>query len=68
MLSGGREEWRVRAEVVSHKYSVRLIENLKDADLRADITYALMVRVGGRLIELSRWNVSIWGTEIGVEI
>lgn len=61
----GKEE---EAEVASHEYSIRLIENLKDADPRADITYVLMARVGGWLIELSRWNVSIRGTQIGVEI
>lgn len=51
-----------------HEYSIRLIENVKDADPCADIAYVLMVRVGGWLIELSRWDVSIRGTEIGVEI
>lgn len=70
MLSGDRRvgEEKAEAEVASHEYSVRLIEILKDADPCADITYALMVRVGDCLIELSRWNVSIRGTEIGVEI
>lgn len=68
MLSEDRREGEVKEEVASHEYSVRLIENMKAADPRADITYVLMVRVGGWLIELSRWNVSIRGTEIGVEI
>lgn len=67
MLSGDPREGRKR-RLPSHEYSIRLIENLKDADPRADIAYVLMARVGGWLIELSRWNVSIRGTQIGVEI
>jgi len=43
MLSEDRREGE---EVASHEYSVRLIENMKDADPCADITYVLMVRVG----------------------
>lgn len=43
------------AEVASHEYSVRLIENMKDADPCADIT-VLMVRgwVADRIVSLER--------------
>lgn len=43
----GGGEGKKEAEAASHEYSIRLIENLKDADPCADITYVLMVRVGG---------------------